>query len=235
MRTKREILRRYSIFTIALLFMALGVSLVTRSLTGTSPISSVPYVASVNLPVTMGTGIFILNVILIIGQMLMLGRQGIRKCINELWLQIPVSVLFGFFVDLTMLMLAPLQAVTDVYINRLIIVLAGTICMAFGVALEVTADVAMVSGEYFVSIASRRFNHQFGTVKIMFDVSLVAIAAVMSIAMAGTIDGLREGTLIVALLTGPLVRVFTPHLGSIRRWQTATPLQQNSKLRTHKN
>ncbi|MDE6010543.1 MAG: cytidylate kinase family protein [Muribaculaceae bacterium] len=192
-------------------------SLITRSLTGTSPISSIPYVMSIHSLLTMGTFILILNVVLIIGQMLMLGREGIRRCRVELLMQFPVSVVFGLFVDFTMFILS-LWSPTA-YWMQIVMLLLGCLCMGLGVSLEVIADVAMVSGEYFVHIASRRFHKEFGTVKIMFDVSLVVVAVACSWILAGKIEGVREGTLVAALLTGPLVRLIMPRLKFIGRWE----------------
>lgn len=217
-RTMAETGRRYGVFTLGVFFMSLGVSLVTCSLTGTSPISSLPYVMSLNTPLSMGVCIFLLNIVLMVGQMMMLGREGTRRCRTELWLQIPVSVAFGLFVDATMLLLSGWHPAG--YLHQLAAVVTGCLCMAVGVSLEVVADVAMVSGEYFVHIASRRLKMKFGTVKLMFDVTLVVLAAVASWLMAGRIDGLREGTVIVAVMTGPLVRIIMPRLGIVGRWQS---------------
>ena len=159
-RSAPETVRRYIVFVISLFLIALGVSLITRSLVGTSPISSIPYVLSLHSVLTMGTFILFLNIVLIILQMLMLGRKGIRECRFGLLLQLPVSVLFGFFVDLTMAMLALWHP--DAYWMKLISLSLGCLSMAAGVSLEVLADVTMVSGEYFVHIASRRFHKEFG-------------------------------------------------------------------------
>ncbi|MDE6378481.1 MAG: YitT family protein, partial [Duncaniella sp.] len=63
-RSKQEKIRRYTVFFVALFIMSFGVSLVTRSLMGTSPISSVPYVWSLNTVLSMGTYIIIHNAIL---------------------------------------------------------------------------------------------------------------------------------------------------------------------------
>lgn len=101
-RCKNEILRRYCVFTLSLFFISLGVSLITRSLAGTSPISSIPYVMSLHSVLTMGAFIFILNLALMAGQMIMLGKAGIKECKWELIMQLPVSIVFGLFVDLTM-------------------------------------------------------------------------------------------------------------------------------------
>lgn len=213
---KSELFQRYLIFALALFVSALGVSVITRSYLGTSPISSVPYVLSLNTPLTMGSYIFILNMALIAGQMWMLGKSGIRSRRIDLWMQIPVSVLFGLFIDLAMTMLK--NYVPSTYSLQVISLVVGCAILALGICLEVIADVTMVSGEYFVQIASRRFKKEFGVVKILFDVSLVLIAGLFSLLLAGHIVGLREGTVIAALLTGPFVRLFSPRLQFIQHW-----------------
>lgn len=216
--SRAELMRRYAVFIVALFVSALGVSVITRSVLGTSPISSIPYVLSLNTPITMGTYIFVLNMFLIAGQMLMLGREGIRRRRVDLLMQVPVSVLFGVFIDLTMAMLG--SYIPVLYGLKLLSLVVGCAILALGICLEVVADVTMVSGEYFVHIASKRFKKEFGVVKIMFDVTLVILAALFSLSLSGRIEGLREGTVIAALLTGPFVRLVSPALQFIKRWET---------------
>lgn len=218
-RSKQEKTRRYIVFFISLFIMSFGVSLVTRSLMGTSPISSVPYVWSLNTALSMGTYIIILNAILIIAQLLMLGRQGIRDSKVELLMQIPVSLLFGVFIDITMSILSFWHPA--LYYEKLISCILGCCFMALGIALEVVADVCMNSGEYVLHIASRKLRKEFGTMKIMFDITLLVIAVGCSWIFAGRIDGVREGTIIVAILTRPLVRLIRPRLRFIDRWEEA--------------
>ena len=46
-----EKLKRYLIFLVGLFVNSLGVSLITKANLGTSPISSIPYVLSLNFPI----------------------------------------------------------------------------------------------------------------------------------------------------------------------------------------
>lgn len=59
---KKELTRRYLIFCISLLIIALGISVITRSDLGTSPITSVPYVASLNTSISLGTYFFLFTI-----------------------------------------------------------------------------------------------------------------------------------------------------------------------------
>ena len=58
-------LKRYLLFLAGLFVNALGVSLVTKASLGTSPISSIPYVLSLNYPLTLGNFTIIFSIFLI--------------------------------------------------------------------------------------------------------------------------------------------------------------------------
>ncbi len=214
--SRKELTRRYAVFAGALLFSAFGVSLITRSLLGTSPISSVPYVLSLNTSLTMGTFTFIMNVVMIMCQMLMLGRKGIREKRADLIIQIPVSIIFSSFIDLTMSILSGYHP--EGYVLQVASLIMGCAVLAFGISLEVLADVTMLSGEYTVQVAARRFKREFGLLKVGFDWTLVLIAIAFSLSYTGRIDGIREGTVIAAFITGPFVKLFGQFIKPIGKW-----------------
>ena len=83
--------KRYLIFILGLFVNSLGVSLITKANLGTSPISSIPYVLSLNFPLSLGNFTVIFSLLLIFLQLLILGRN--FKA--EHALQIPVSFAFG--------------------------------------------------------------------------------------------------------------------------------------------
>ena len=64
----KKILARYLIFTVGLYLLSLGIVLIIRSALGTTPISSLNYVLSLNTALSLGTCTFILNIFLIAGQ-----------------------------------------------------------------------------------------------------------------------------------------------------------------------
>lgn len=76
----------------------------------------------------------------------------------------------------------------------------------------------MNSGEAFIKAVSDRTGHNFGNVKIAFDVGCVALAAGLSLLLfRGQIIGVREGTVISALLVGQLVKLFTKKLSFLKK------------------
>lgn len=208
-----EKVKRYLVFLVGLFINALGVSLITLADLGTSPISSIPYVLSLNFSMTLGEFTIIFSMLLIVLQLIIL-RKNFKP---EHFLQIPISVLFGYFIDMTMAMMYFVDPQT--YPGKLIALLAGCVILGFGVYLEVAANVAMLPGESFVRAVSSTWKTEFGTTKVAFDVSMTVIAAVLSFLLAFQLDGVREGTVIAALLVGLIVRAFGRMISMIPRPQ----------------
>lgn len=67
--------KRYLVFVIGLFINSLGVSLITKASLGTSPISSIPYVLSLKLPMTLGEFTIFFSVLLILLQLLILRKN----------------------------------------------------------------------------------------------------------------------------------------------------------------
>ena len=196
-----EKLKRYLIFLVGLFVNSLGVSLITKANLGTSPISSIPYVLSLNFPFTLGNFTIFFSIFLIVLQLIIL-RKNFKL---EHILQIPVSIIFGYFIDLTMILFSWVNP--EAYIMKIVYLLIGCLILGVGVYMEVLADVVMLPGESFVRAIVLTWKTNFGITKICFDVSMSVIAAVLSFVFAGRLAGVREGTVIAALLVGFIARL----------------------------
>ena len=200
--------KRYLLLILAVMIQSAGIALVVKSLLGTSPISSLPYVLSLISPFTFGQTTFAVNMVFVVFELLMLRRDFPAI----FWLQVPVTILFGFCIDFFMQLFA---IVPEAYALKLLLCLLGTALVALGVAGQGIADVLMLAGEGAVYVFARKTGIDFGKVKVGNDISLVAIAAIVSVLTMGTIEGIREGTLISALLTGIIARFYLRHLSRI--------------------
>ena len=221
-------LKRYLLFLAGLFINALGVSLVTKASLGTSPISSIPYVLSLHFPLTLGNFTILFSILLILLQLLIL-----RK--NFKWeniLQIPVSIAFGYFIDLTMYLFFWVDPQN--YVIKILALLAGCIVLGFGVYMEVLADVVMLPGESFVRAIVQTWNTNFGTTKILFDSSMTVIAGVLSFLFFGKLNGVREGTIIAALLVGFIARLFGKHLEFLKPYIFPEDYRAEDNSRTEK-
>lgn len=212
---KDSLLKRYLVFIVGLYFLALGIVLIVHSTLGTTPISSINYVLSINTPLTLGTWTFITNMIMIIIQLLLIRNgYGTRKDFIEILLQIPLSFIFSAFIDLNMFFTRGL--VPGNYAMSVGILLVGCIIQAMGVVLEIKPKVAMMSAEGLVKYICRHSHKEFGNVKVYVDITLVVLAIVTSLAFTMRIEGIREGSVIAALITGYIVN-FLNHKIMTRR------------------
>ena len=205
-----ETLKRYLIFLVGLFVNSLGVSLITKANLGTSPISSIPYVLSLNFPFTLGNFTIFFSIFLIVLQLIIL-RKNFKL---EHILQIPVSIIFGYFIDLTMILFSWVNP--EAYIMKIVYLIIGCLILGIGVYMEVLADVVMLPGESFVRAIVLTWKTNFGTTKICFDVSMSVIAAALSFVFAGRLAGVREGTVIAALLVGFIARFIGKKLAFLK-------------------
>lgn len=211
MTDKRELIKRY-IFLLAGLFVnGLGVSFITKAGLGTSPITSIPYTLSLGFTPTVGMFTLVFNIFLIILQVILLRRNFQLQNL----LQLPIIALFSFFIDLTMSLLGFMQPET--YAMKVVSLIVGCLILGFGVFMEMVANVAMLPGEATVRAVSDVFSTDFGKTKIAFDSSMTVIAAILSFIMFRHLDGVREGTIVAAILVGFIARLFKKYIGGIEK------------------
>ena len=208
--------RRYILFAVSLFVNAMGIAFITKALLGTSPITSVTYVLSMFTPLTIGQWTIVLNLLFVLFELPFMTRKELKDDLRMFLLQIPISLCFGTFIDLSMNMLYWLEPVK--YIDQIIYLLLGCVILAAGITLEVKSNVAMMAGEYFVRVISQRFHGEFGYVKLCFDITLVCIACLFSICFMSGIYGVREGTVAAALLVGPIVHFISPYYRCFDKW-----------------
>lgn len=226
----KYVCRRYLLFIISLFINAFGIAFITKALLGTSPITSVTYVLSMFTPFTMGIWTILLNFLFIVLEPFLMTRQELKSDWRIYVLQIPIACCFGLFIDFSMYTLSWFHPA--VYVSQFVGLLIGCVILAVGIGLEVKVNVAMMAGEYFVNVITRRFRKEFGYVKLGFDVTLVVIACILSLVFMSGIYGVREGTVVAALLVGPIVHLVSPYYRIFDQWMT-DPEQRQKAVREH--
>ena len=201
MKTKKEIAKRYGGLCVALLICSLGVALTTNAYLGTTPISSLPYALTFMLPLSLGMTTFLTNVVFLAVQKILLGKQfGLVQL-----MQLPAVLYFGLGIDFWMWVTEPL--VTDDYVWQMVMCVGGSAVLGLGISLEIVCNATVLPGEGMVIAIAYKTKKIFGNIKVLFDVSLVISAAVLSLVVLGEVVGLREGTLISAILVGQFVKL----------------------------
>ena len=202
---QRKKITRYALYLISLFIISLGASLSIKANLGTSPLICVPYVSSVITNLSVGTASLIFTVILIALQILIL-RGDFEK---RQFLQLVMGTIFSAFIDVTMMLVNFLNP--QDYISQMLLLLVSCVVVAFGVLLEIQTEVVYLPPDGLIVAISRVLKKEFGKVKPFVDTSLVIIAAVLSLVFLGYLVGVREGTIISAIIIGPIVKVLKDH------------------------
>lgn len=105
----------------------------------------------------------------------------------------------------------------ETYAMKVVSLIVGCLILGFGVFMEMAANVAMLPGEATVRAFSDVFSTDFGKTKIAFDSSMTVIAAILSFIMFKHLDGVREGTIVAAILVGFIARLFKKYIGGIEK------------------
>ena len=193
---------RYLMFLVGLLFNAFGVAFITKADLGTTPIAALPYTLSLLMPkLTLGNFTILISMLLIASQILILRNKG---SLFDIILQIPISFLFGYVIDFSMWIL--LNFTPQIYIIKFISLLIGSIIISFGAYFEVVGDVTMLPADGLSRAISIITNIEFGTIKFIADSSQAIIALILGIIFLHELGGVREGTIIGALLIGNMVK-----------------------------
>ena len=180
--------------------MAFGVAFSIQAGLGTSPISSVPYATSEISGLSVGTTTIIMNFLFVLIQIAILRRQYDWFQI----LQFPAAILFGTVIDLAERFIRSITYSN--YMEQWLLCLIGIFLIAFGVSMEVMANLVTTAGEGIVLAICKVVPIKFGNMKMIFDVTLVCIAIILALLFLGRLSGVREGTIAAAILVGQITK-----------------------------
>ena len=199
--TPGVVLSKVAVYAVGLLFMAFGVAFSVNSGLGVSPVNSLPYVVSLVLGVDMGSCVIGVFSFYVLVQILIYRRD--FKWINLT--QIVFSTLFGYFVDFAKAVVGDFALPT--YPGQLIMLAVSMVLVALGVCLYMDAGLVNMPMEGMTNaIAERIVKKPFHDVKVAVDCLAVAAAILLSFVGLGGLEGIREGTLLCALLVGKMMK-----------------------------
>lgn len=151
---------------------------------------------------------FVFTIIFILIQVVLL-RGDFEK---RQYLQLIIGTIFSGFIDFS-LMLVDFINPAD-YVSQMLLLLFSCVVVAFGVLLEIQTEIVYLPADGVIVAISKVIKREFPKVKPFVDTSLVIIAAVLSVVFLGYLAGVREGTVISAIIIGPIVKVLKNYLDS---------------------
>lgn len=193
---------RVLLYVVGLFFMALGVAFSVNSNLGVSPINSLPYVISQIIRIPLSSSVVSVFCIYILLQIIIL-RKGFAP-INLL--QIVFSTIFGYFVDFTKFLLGDFSLPT--YLGQLLMLIISILLVAVGVTLYIEVDLLPMPMEGFTMALSKKLCLPFHRIKVAVDCIVVLIGVILSLIVFHRLVGIREGTVITAVVVGKLIAIF---------------------------
>lgn len=193
-------IKSISILLVGMFTTACGIAMVTQAQLGTTPISTVPLVAAAISGLSFGTTTFLVNAVFVLIQKLIFGRH--FNPIN--WLQIPLAFAFGLFLDVGMHFAEFMKS--EDYLWQLALNMGGNAVLGLGIILEIRSKSIVLPGEGLVMALAYFFRKPFPKMKIINDVTLVYLAAVIGWLCLSTFVGIGQGTLISAICVGFFVK-----------------------------
>lgn len=220
----KYLVRKIIVCLIGSFIYAAGITVVRVCNLGISPITSAPYAFTFVVNQSLGTCTMYLNALLYVIQKVVLGKEyTLRKFLTQFIL----SSVFAVLIDFTGVLFGGF--VPQSYIFRLVYLLFGCFVLAAGVCGVVMSDFGMLPGEGVAVCIQKVTKLEFGTCKIIFDCSMVALALIISLVFLRRVEGVREGTLICAVAIGWFAKYIGRFLGP-RLAKILNPAMSEEKL-----
>jgi len=195
--TGERIPQRAMLYVFGIFLISLGAAFNIVSNLGVSAMQAPPLILSLATGLSIGTWLFIMLAAFTLLQILILRREFQLISLAQLL----VSFLFGYFMDFSTFLVGNIAPMS--YLEQLGLFLVGTTFSVNGVLLYVRARLINMPPEALTTAITKKIpNSQFHRVRIVQDSSLVVIGALLSLVLLHGLYGIREGTVLSAVLIG---------------------------------
>lgn len=198
MSKEKILFRGELVLPVAVLINSFGVVLMLYSAAGISAISSVPYAFSEVFPVlSLGTWTYIFQGLLVLSLMIMR-----KKFVPSYLFSFVVGFVFGILLDIHK---AWINVLPDSLLWKIVWFVLSYIILSIGIALSNRCGLPIVPTDLFPRELSEITGAGYPKIKIIFDVSCLAVTAALTFFGLGHIEGLGIGTVLAAFTMGKAV------------------------------
>ena len=204
-QTMQQTIKNYALFLVGLFIASMGVALSTKAGLGTSPVAAVPYsVSIVNHALTFGWWLNIWSLLQVAVQVILLRK----KCKPvEIFIQAVLALVYGYMTGFSCKLIDSIQPNT--YLSQFFWMALGCFVLALGIWIQLKGGVAMLPGEAMNRAISQVSGKRYENIKILFDVLYIVAAAVISFLTTGKLQGVREGSIIAAVVVGNIIKIYS--------------------------
>ena len=183
---------------VIILINSLGVVRMLYSGSGISAISSVPYAFSLVFPkISLGTWTYIFQGLLVLSLMIMR-----KKFVAPYLFSFLVGFAFSEMLDIHEMWINALQTALG---YRVVYFVISYLLICFGIALSNGCGLPIIPTDLFPRELADITKIKYSKIKIGFDVTCLAITALMTCIILGHLDGLGIGTILAAFTMGKVI------------------------------
>lgn len=220
---EKTVCRGEAALLLAVIINSFGVVLMLYSGSGISAISSVPFAFSEVLPaLSLGTWTYLFQGMLVMSLMV-LRRRFVAAYLGSF----VVGFAFGELLDVHELWIGILPNGLG---WRVLYFVVSYLLISFGIALSNRCRLPIIPTDLFPRELSQIIGVGYSKVKIVFDVSCLALTAGMTLIFLGHLDGLGIGTILAAFTMGKVVGLMGDRLD--RNFRFVSFLSQWEKRRS---
>ena len=199
-------MKRLCLYIVGLFFLSLGVSFSIQANLGVSPVSSLAYAFALSSGLSVGIMTVVANVLFIIVQFILSKRFNLRESI----VQLIITFLFGFYMDLT-LSLVQLLPTPETLVMRWVFLIISLFVVAIGLLGYFSAKFPLMPYDELTYVISEKFNTEFSKAKISSDLLNVGVAGLVCIIFIQSLGAIGIGTLVAAYFIGKIVGWLMKH------------------------
>ena len=192
---------RWLIYVAGMSVQGLGLYLNARCGLGTSALLGVAYVLGLFWNVSFGDATKIIFAVYIAAQFVVRGWKG--KQWRDL-LQLPVAIFVGEVFNLRDVVF-PIELVMSSWALRIIVLLCAVTFNGIGATLAVNMRLIPSPGDGIVQALADRTGLEMGKMKRIADCTLVVVAAILSFALFGRLEGVGIGTIVAMFAVGKII------------------------------
>lgn len=183
---------------VIILINSLGVVLMLYSGSGISAISSVPYAFSLVFPkISLGTWTYIFQGLLVLSLMIMR-----KKFVAPYLFSFLVGFAFSEMLDIHEMWINALPTALE---YRVVYFVISYLLICLGIALSNRCGLPIIPTDLFPRELADITKIKYSRIKIGFDVTCLAITALMTCIILGHLDGLGIGTILAAFTMGKVI------------------------------
>lgn len=214
-------------WVIGTVLCAFGVVLCTKSGLGLSMMAAPPYILHITLRdllpwFTQGTAQYLFEGSMLLVMCVLIGRFRLRFLLSFL-----SGVIYGVVLDLWLLVMGGNGQYVSM-VARVMSFAAGIGCISLAVAFMFRTYLPPQIPELFVMRVADRFRAEQPRIKLVLDLSCLALSFILALALTGKLTGIGVGTVVIAVANAPLIRLwskpvdkffsFEPMFPALERW-----------------